>query len=356
MERDLTATLTEQIIDAASHGGALRIEGGGSKHFYGRRTEGEPLVVAEHRGIVSYEPTELVLTARAGTPLADIEAALAEHDQMLAFEPPHFEGGATLGGAVASGLSGPRRAFTGAVRDMVLGVRLINGRGEVLRFGGEVMKNVAGYDVSRLMAGALGTLGVLTEVSVKVLPRPESEQSVALESDMTGQFRRVETWRREGIPVSAVADDGERMAVRLSGSAGSVQAAARHIGGQPLEDGDAFWRQLRDHRLPLFAESIELPLWRIALPPGSTLPDFDGDARVLEWAGQQLWIRTQRPADELRRAADERGGHATLFRGGDRDGEVFHPLSPGIAHFHRRLKHAFDPQGILNPGRLYPSL
>lgn len=355
MERDLTDTLAEQIIDAASHGGALRIEGGGSKHFYGREVEGEPLAVTEHRGIVNYEPTELVLTARAGTPLAEIEAALEEHGQMLPFEPPHFGGGATLGGAIATGLSGPRRVFSGAARDMVLGTRIVNGRGEVLRFGGQVMKNVAGYDVSRLMVGALGTLGVLTEVSLKVLPRPEADQSVLLDSAMAELFSRVESWRRAGVPVSAVADDGERLAVRLSGTAGSVHSGVEWMGGDRLDDAPAFWRDLRDHRLPLFADDVDIPLWRIALPPGAPIPD-PGGPRLLEWAGQQLWVRSSAEPEQIRRAAADSGGHATLFRGGDRSGDIFHPLEPGIAHFHRRLKHAFDPQGILNPGRLYAFL
>lgn len=355
MERDLTDTLAEQIIDTASHGGALRIEGGGSKSFYGRAVKGEVLAVGEHRGIVNYEPTELVLTARAGTPLAEIETVLEEHGQMLAFEPPHFAGGATLGGAIAAGLSGPRRAFAGAARDMVLGTRLINGRGEVLRFGGEVIKNVAGYDVSRLMVGALGTLGVLTEVSVKVLPRPESEHSVLLDSIMADLFTQVDGWRRAGIPVSAVADDGERLTVRLSGAASSVRSGAERIGGDRLDDAPAFWRSVRDHQLPLFADDADIPLWRLALPPGATMPDLGG-ARLFEWAGQQLWIRTPAEPEQIRAAASQAAGHATLFRGGDRGGDVFHPLEPGIAHFHRRLKHAFDPQGVLNPGRLYASL
>lgn len=352
---DRTTALAARVAAAAATGRPLRIEGGRSKAFYGRAVKGEALSLIAHRGIVNYEPTELVLSARAGTPLIEVEATLAEHGQMLPFEPPHFGGGATLGGAIATGLSGPRRVFAGAARDMVLGTRVINGRGERLRFGGEVMKNVAGYDVSRLMVGALGTLGIITEVSLKVLPAAVAEHSIVLDCPTAKVFGQVEQWRRAGAPVSATAHDGERLIVRLSGTQSGVEAGSRRLGGEPLPEAATWWQRLRDQQLPFFTDDTGLPLWRLALPPGTELPRLDG-AWFLEWSGQQLWVRTAVPADAVRDEASRRGGHATLFRGGAPDGEVFQPLEPGIAHFHRTLKQAFDPAGILNPGRLYRSV
>jgi len=354
-DRDLTDALAAQVAEAYEAGRVLRIRGGDSKAFYGREPRGEPLDLGGHRGIVSYEPTELVLTARAGTPLAEIEAVLEENGQMLAFEPPHFAGGATLGGAVAAGLSGPRRAHFGAVRDMVLGVRCLNGRGQPLRFGGQVMKNVAGYDLSRLMAGALGTLGVLLEVSLKVLPRPPANHTLVLERPPAEIFETSEAWIRQGLPLSATAQDGDRLYVRLSGEARAVENAARHIGGDRLDDAPGFWRAVRDHQHRFFAQG-SLPLWRLALPPGTPLPALDGP-RFIEWRGMQCWQRTEAPAARVREIAAASGGHATLFRGGEEERtDTFQPLPQPLLDVHRRLKSAMDPAGILNPGRLYAEL
>ncbi|MBA1146363.1 glycolate oxidase subunit GlcE [Ectothiorhodospiraceae bacterium WFHF3C12] len=353
-ERDRTTEIADRVAEAFGSGHALQIVGGGSKAFYGRTPEGETLEIGDHRGIVGYEPTELVLTARAGTPLADIESALAENRQMLAFEPPRFAGNATLGGCIAAGLSGPRRAYYGAARDMVLGVRCVNGRGDALRFGGEVMKNVAGYDLSRLMAGALGTLGVLLEVSLKVLPRPPADHTMVLESDAGAIYDRVEDWWRGGLPVSGTAALDGRLYVRLSGQPTAVEHASRIIGGERIDDAPGFWQDLRDHRLAFFTEGDE-PLWRVALPPGSPPPDVEG-SMLLEWSGTLAWLRTASSATVVRERAAELGGHATLFRGGDRDADVFHPLPPARMALHRRIKDAMDPRGILNPGRMYAGL
>ncbi|MGD8429284.1 MAG: glycolate oxidase subunit GlcE [Ectothiorhodospiraceae bacterium] len=353
--KDLTQEITERVASAHAEETALEIRGGGSKSFYGRTPGGEPLEVGEHRGVVNYEPSELIMTARAGTPLKELESDLAEAGQMLAFEPPHFGGGATLGGAVAAGLSGPRRPYSGALRDMVLGLRLVNGKGEVLRFGGEVMKNVAGYDVSRLNAGAMGTLGVILDVSLKVLPLPESEHTMVLDATPEKVFGLSEQWLRAGAPLSGLVHDGERLYVRLSGASSGVEQATREIGGDRVNDAPGFWRGIRDHSHPFFDTEDDTPLWRLALPPAAGLPELAGK-RLVDWGGKQLWLRTDAADAEIRAEAERLGGHAVLFRGGDRDGQVFHPLQPGMMRLHQRLRDAFDPKRILNPGRLYQDL
>lgn len=348
---DYSEAIAEQVRAAAAAKTPLSIRGGGSKSFYGRAVTGKPLDIAAHSGVVQYEPTELVCTARAGTPLAELERLLADNGQMLACEPPHFGGGATLGGAIAAGLSGPRRPFAGAVRDHVLGVRLLDGNGVTQHFGGEVIKNVAGYDVSRLTVGALGTLGVVLEVSLKVLPLPEAERSVSLELAPVELHAHVEQALRAGAPVTAAAHDGEQAYIRLSGAASAVDAGAEGLGGNETQDA-GFWTRLRDQQLDFFGNDTA-PLWRIVLPPGNPLPDLDGQ-RILDWAGQVVWLCTDQSAEQVRAAATAAGGHATLFRGGDDATAVFTPLDPVLARYHQRLKQAFDPAGILNPGRLYP--
>lgn len=354
-DSDQAEALAEQVRAAGADGRRLTIRGAGSKAFLGHAVEGDPLEAGAHRGVIHYEPTELMLTARAGTPLAEVEALLAENGQMLACEPPVLAGGATLGGAVAAGLSGPRRPFAGAVRDHVLGVRIVDGRGRVERFGGEVMKNVAGYDVSRLMVGALGTLGVLLDVSLKVLPRPEAERSVRLDLPAAELAARVESALRAGAPVTGAAHDGDHAWVRLGGAASAVDAGADRLGGDAAHKTD-FWRRLRDQELAFFAPEDEA-LWRIALPPAAELPELAG-TRLVDWAGQQIWLRSRASADEVRAAADAAGGHATLFRRGPGAGDapVFTPLPAALWGLHKRLKAAFDPGGILNPGRMYPEL
>lgn len=352
-EQDLSQDIQEIVRRAASEGTALRIRGGNTKVFYGRASDGTALELSAHRGIVSYEPTELVVSARTGTTLAELEAALAEQGQWLPFEPPRFGEEATLGGAVACGLSGPARPYAGAVRDFVLGVTCVNGRGERLAFGGQVMKNVAGYDVSRLMVGAMGTLGVLLEVSLKVLPRPEQELTLALALDASAAISTMTAWSAQPLPISASCYDGELLRVRLSGTESGLRSAQAKIGGEEVPGGAAFWLQLREHRLPFFAQRE--PLWRLSVRPAARAPTLDGKW-LIDWGGAQRWLITELPAEAVRKEASGAGGHASLFRGGDRDSEVFHPLSPTSRILHRRLKEAFDPQGILNPGRLYADL
>jgi glycolate oxidase FAD binding subunit len=341
--------LAHAIREAAQTKSPLRIRGGGTKDFYGGALSGRVLDTAEYAGIVDYEPTELVITARAGTPLEDVEAAMRSRGQMLAFEPPRFAEGGTLGGCIAAGLSGPRRPYAGAARDLVLGIRMLDGKGTDLRFGGQVMKNVAGYDLSRLMAGSLGTLGLLLEVSLKALPLPAAEMTLVREESATRAIEMMNAWAGKPLPVSATCYLDGRLYVRLSGAESALRSAREKIGGEQMREGPILWQQIRDQRLGFFAQ----PLWRVSLK--STAAPLDLDApELIEWGGALRWIAGDLPAERVRDAAKRAGGHATLFRGGDRNAGVFQPLTPTLAVLHRRLKATFDPNGILNPGRLYP--
>lgn len=353
---DCTQTWRERVREARALRTPLRLRGGGSKDFYGRQPTGELFDTREHHGIVNYEPTELVVTVRAGTPLAELDALLASHRQMLAFEPPCFGGRATVGGCVAAGLSGPRRMAAGAVRDFVLGVRVIDGRGEVLSFGGEVMKNVAGYDVSRLMAGSLGTLGLLLDVSLKVLPRPLREISLRQRRDEAGAIDLMNRWAGQPLPVSATVWHDGLLTVRLSGSDEALDAAIDRVGGDLLtpDEATAFWASVTEQQLAFFADT-GTPLWRVAVP-GTAPPLALPGEQLIEWSGGLRWVRTTLAETELRARVQALGGHALRFRGGARDGEVFHPLSAPLMTVHRRLKQAFDPDGLFNPGRLYQGI
>ena len=341
------AAFQEQIRSAAARKTPLRLRGGGSKDFYGNPPRGELLDTRAYAGIAAYEPSELVITARCGTALAEIEQTLEGSGQCLPFEPPHF-GAATFGGCVAAGLSGPRRASAGALRDFVLGVKLVDGRGQLLQFGGQVMKNVAGYDVSRLAAGSLGTLGLIAEASLKVLPRPPIEVTLRLEMDEARALDAMNQWAGEPLPLSATAWHNGVLHVRLSGSDVAVRGAARRLGGAQV---DYAWDAIREQTHPFFAG--DGTLWRLAVP--STTPPLALDGRqLIEWGGALRWIRGDAP--QIRGAAQRAGGHATLFRGANKSAGAFAPLAPVLMRLHRALKEAFDPAGIFNPGRLYPEL
>jgi glycolate oxidase FAD binding subunit len=343
----------QQVLAAGADQRALRIRGGGSKDWYGQSFKGELLDTRAYRGIVDYEPTELVITARCGTPLAEIEAALARHDQMLAFEPPHFGPDATLGGMVACGLSGPRRASGGALRDFVLGAVLMDGRGDVLTFGGQVMKNVAGYDVSRLLAGSLGTLGLMLQHSVKVMPRPVCETSLHFELSEISALRHLNDWGGQALPISASCWHHGVLTLRLSGARAAVEAARATLGGEPLAEPERFWDDLREQRHAFFSGAGAL--WRLSVPCAASALVLKGQ-QLIEWGGAQRWLKTETDAAsayDIRRVAAAAGGHATLFRGGDKELGVFHPLALGVARIHDRLKTGFDPHNVFNPGRMY---
>ena len=348
---------SERIRAAAATGHALQLRGGGTKAFYGNEPAGELLDTRDHSGIVSYEPSELVLTARCGTALSEIESTLAANGQMLAFEPPHFGTSATLGGCISAGLAGPRRVAAGAVRDFVLGIEMLDGRGDLQSFGGQVMKNVAGYDVSRLVCGALGTLGLITRVSIKVLPRPVAELSLQFEMSAAQALDALAEWCQLPLPLSASAVTSHRLRLRLSGARSAVEAARRQLGGEalPPSEADEYWLQLREHTHEFFSsKNASGPLWRFSVPP--TAPALNlSEPQLIEWHGAQRWLRSEGKPAQLRTAATAVGGHATVFSGNTRESDVFAAVMPVLMQLQRQLKHSFDPQGVFNRGRLYSS-
>ena len=355
------ARYADQVRAAAGAGGRLCLRGGGTKDFYGGPLEGETLDLRGYAGIVSYEPSELVITARCGTPLAELEAELASHNQMIPFEPPRFGAGGTVGGCIAAGLAGPRRAanglYYGAVRDYVLGCVLIDGRADMLRFGGQVMKNVAGYDVSRLVAGSMGTLGIVLEVSLKVLPVPVGSATLRFGMTDAEAVKKLNEWGGRPLPLTASTWCDGRLNVRLEGAAAAVDAARTELGGQPLDETEArlYWEGVRDHTDPFFAQAGAL--WRLSLPSMAApiaFPDATPRAQLIEWGGALRWWKTGADAESVRQAARSAGGHATLFRGGDRSAGVFASTEPVLARLHRKVKAVFDPAGVFNRGRLHP--
>jgi glycolate oxidase FAD binding subunit len=362
--------LIDRVRSARAAGAQLRIRGGGTKDFYGEVPQGEPLDTRVLEGTSSYEPTELVVTTRCGTSLAELEALLAAQGQCLPFEPPHFGNpdldlrarGATVGGMVAAGLSGPSRAAVGSVRDHVLGATLLNGKGEVMTFGGQVMKNVAGYDVSRLLAGSMGVLGVILEVSLKVLPVAPATLTLRMEMDQASAISQLNAWSGQPLPLNASAWWDGNLIVRLRGALAAVQAARATIGGQVVEPQFAspFWAGLRDHTDEFF-EGAHLAvkggasLWRLSVPSVAAPLALSGEM-LIEWGGAQRWLCSAMPAGAVRDAAAKAGGHATLFAAHDKSPGAFAPLQSPLDRIHRELKKAFDPAGIFNPGRLYPGL
>ena len=365
------ADLRDRILAAHAAKTPLRLRGAGTKDFYGEELNGEIVDTRAHAGIVDYEPSELVITARCGTALSQIEAALAQHGQFLAFEPPAFGGDPTIGGVVAAGLSGPRRMSAGAARDFVLGASLLNARGELLHFGGQVMKNVAGFDVSRALCGSLGILGLITQVSLKVLPRPRVQTTLQFEFDGAGALERFNTWRAQPLPISATSWHAAIASVRLSGSPSAVRAARDTLGGETLDEtrSEAWWRSLRDQTLAFFGEDAPR-LWRLSLPATAPFDAAGGPSRpsmasgalgllpsagLIEWSGALRWLRSDAPADEIRALAERAGGTAALWHG-RRNGPMFHPLAASNLELHRRLKNEFDPHAIFNRGRMIAEL
>ncbi|HEX7385833.1 MAG TPA: glycolate oxidase subunit GlcE [Castellaniella sp.] len=354
--------LSEQVATARAAQRPLRIRGGGTHAFYGNPWAADDtsawLDVSAYKGVVSYEPSELVLTARAGTPVAEIESLVAGQGQMLAFEPPRFGASGTLGGCIAVGLAGPRRMAAGTVSDFVLGTRLLGADGNVLHFGGEVMKNVAGYDLSRLLAGSLGVLGALVEVSIKVLPVPRSERTTVLALDEAAALERCLQWRSKPLPISATAwtadeSGGGRLAVRLSGNGSAVRQGLGHLGGQvlPETEAEAFWLGMRDQTHPFFSQRS---LWRVVLPPKA--PTLNLGPTLHEWQGGLRWLAGSQDAAALRAKVQSLGGSACLYHRGDVPVDIptFHPLAAGVLQIHQRLKQEFDPAGVFNRHRLVP--
>ena len=350
-DADLAQDLAARVTAASASRRALRPVGGDTKRFYGRDPPTEPLELRGHCGIVDYDPAELVVTVRAGTTLAALEAALAAHGQELGFEPLRTGPGATIGGAVAAGLAGPARPWRGAVRDHVLGARILDGRGRALAFGGRVIKNVAGYDLSRFMVGSLGCFGVLLELSLRTVPRVPCECTRVLESDLPEALRLFARARREPWPVTAAAHLDGRAWLRLQGGPRAVAAATAAIGGEDAGAGP--WAALRELSEPMLSSQGDL--WRLGVPPATPPLALEGQWLV-DWGGALRWLRSAVPAPVLRAAVAAAGGTATLFRSGDPLAERWSPPAPALLAVLRRLKAALDPDAILSPGRLYADL
>jgi len=374
MSNDISPLIQQQVEEAYQAQMPLEIIGNSTKKFYGNSVKGTPLVVSQHSGIISYEPTELVITARAGTPLDEIEEALNKHNQQLAFEPPHFSQPstdtintethndnlfriATLGGTIACGLSGPARANNGSARDFVLGCEIINGRGEQLKFGGQVMKNVAGYDVSRLMCGSFGTLGIILNVSLKVLPKPEVETSLSFTLPRDDAYSMLQRINAKAYPITASCYFNNVLTIRLAGNAQAVKATQEKLGGELEQDDDHFWSTIREQSHSFF--NTKQPLWRISTKFNTKLDINDlaeENTRCLtEWHGALHWLTTKTPATVLRQYVEKIGGHATLFKNNlnENDVDIFHPLQKPLLQIHKNLKNAFDPENILNRNKMY---
>ncbi len=345
--------LREQVLVAGAQRSPLQLHGARTKDFYGEETSGQPLDVSGHRGIIDYEPSELVITARGGTPLSEIEAALAERGQFLGFEPPRPGGDPTLGGVIATGLSGPRRMQAGAARDFVLGAHLMAADGEVLRFGGQVMKNVAGFDVARLLCGSMGIFGILTQVSLKALPQPRAEQTLRLEMPAREAVETFNRWGGQPLPISAAAWHEGAAWIRLSGAEPAVRAAQAVVGGDRVFPALAsrWWDAVRDYTHPVFAGET---VWRVSLPSTAAPLKLPSEP-LIDWGGALRWYAGDMSNFDVRGLALAAGGTALRWSGAGAESR-FHPLPRAILEIHRRLKRSFDPDGIFNPGRLVAGL
>lgn len=364
METDQTHQLQAQVRHAYENRTPLKIIGGDTKAFYGFPTSGSPVVLAGHTGVLDYSPTELVIRARAGTPLVEINQTLQAQGQMLACEPPVFGESATFGGMAAAGLSGPARPYRAAVQDTVLGCTILNGRGELLSFGGKVMKNVAGYDVSRLMVGSLGCLGLILDLTVKVIPAPTCEATIAftVKADAACQF--INTLRRRGFPVTGTCQTEENsLLVRFSAGKREIEALPDQLANIPgtgtwkIHEDEPFWELLREQRLAFFQQDAGETIWRLSLPTNADLSAFTRDRHLIlrEWGGAQVWLKSTMPPGEIFSFAEKAGGHATVFRA-SADTQYptrFQPMTDTLMDWQKQLKRAFDPAGIFNSGRMY---
>jgi len=364
IDTDITTELQAQVKQAISNKTPLYIHGGNSKLFYGNLVDATPLDISKHTGIINYDPSELCITVRAGTKLSDIEALLAENNQILAFEPPHYlsdqQDTATIGGTIASGISGPSRAYTGSTRDSILGVNIINGSGEIANFGGEVMKNVAGYDLSRMMVRSQGTLGVILNISVRVIPKPEHNITLAFEASQGEALSYFQDLRKNTLPITATTWLDNTALIRLSASEQVLQSCKEKVKGDERLNADSFWQGIRDHTHEFFTDNNDndKPLWRFSLPPATPEKvQLDGN-ELVEWGGAQRWIHSNAPANIIRDIAKSQKGYATLFNNAPNDNGVarFPKLEPALFTLHKQLKNQMDPQGIFNPGRIYKEL
>ncbi len=347
-DADLTESVCASVRSAYERNAPIEVVGGGSRRDFGRAPIGEPLSLAGHCGIIGYEPGEYVITVRSGTPIADIEAAVAAHGQMLLAELPRADQRSTIGGAVALGLTGPGRPYRGSLRDAVLGVRVVTGTGQLLRFGGQVLKNVAGFDVSRLMVGAYGTLGVLLDVTLRLAPRPEEEAVRILHCDWPAACSRLLHWSGR-LPLSGASYYGDHLRVRLSGDGALVARAAAQIGGDAAPIGE--FHALRDLRLARL-QTPAVALWRVLVPPATPLGPAES---IIDWGGAQRFWATAEAAATVRQFASDRGGQAVWLKGPDRGGDVWPVSSIATLALLGRLKGALDPHHVLNRGRLFPA-
>jgi glycolate oxidase FAD binding subunit len=350
LESDYIQTLCASIQQANNSQQSLQIQAGGSKLFYGNQISATALDVSANTGIVEYEPSELFITARNGTLLSDIESTLDSNHQMLPFEPPHFSSKATLGGTIACGLSGPRRPYASSLRDCVLGTHVVNGKGEHLEFGGKVMKNVAGYDASRLMCGAFGTLGVLTQISLRVSPKPQIEITVAIECTQSEALNTMSAWTQTQLPISATYFNDNVLYVRIAGLEKTTKKIHQEIGGEKIPSSETFWIAIKNHQTDFF--QTELPLWRIIVPNNTATLSINGDS-CLEWNGGVRWIKSNDDAQHIINQCQTSNGHAALFRAKSKPSDCLASINPKLKKLHLNLKSAFDPNQILNPGRMY---
>ena len=347
---ELIQTLCASIQQANNSQQALQIQGGGSKRFYGNQISAKFLDVSDNIGIIEYEPSELFITARNGTLLTSIEATLEANNQMLPFEPPHFSSQATLGGTIACGLSGPRRPYASSMRDCILGTHIINGNGEHLEFGGKVMKNVAGYDASRLMCGAFGTLGVLTQISLKVIPKPQTQITVAIELNQSEALETMNAWVQTLLPISATYFCNDVLYVRIEGLDKTIRNVHQKMGGEILRDSQAFWKDIKDHQAEFF--QTQQPLWRVIIPNNTPPLSISGDS-CLEWNGGLRWIKSDEETQYITNQCQVAKGHATLFKAKTKPNDCLASINPKLQSLHLNLKAAFDANRILNPGRMY---
>ncbi len=354
-DNDISTEIQKRVLASIESKTPLYIHGGNSKAFYGNPVDAKPLDISPHTGVISYEPTELCITVRAGTRLADLEALLNDSNQILPFEPPQYTAKTTIGGAIAAGISGPRRAYTGSVRDAILGVKIINGKGEIVSFGGQVMKNVAGYDLSRMMVRSQGTLGVILEVSLRLLPKPQQELTLCFESEQQSALQFFQESRRQQLPITASAWFNNQVYLRLSGSEATLKQSKNKLGYDLLKDYDDFWIDLRDHRHHFFGRT-DKPLWRLSLPPATQQISKISDNQLIEWGGAQRWINTNIPANIIQSTAKSNNGYAFMIKGDLPETPCFPILDEPIMQLHKKLKLNMDPSRIFSPGRMYSGL